>query len=77
MSNIKIVTDTTVIKKITVGTPLATVKRIAVETTISNALDVNSDAVIGGSVLVYDTTSEKWTAQNLLDLQRIDGGDTF
>jgi hypothetical protein len=77
MSNIKVVTDNTIIKKITVGTPLATVKRIAIEATLSNALDVVADGIQDGGVLVYNEATEKWVAQNLLDLQVIDGGDEF
>lgn len=77
MSNIKVVSDRTIVKKITVGTPLAAVKKIAIETTIANVLDVNSENAQTGHLLVYDKDTEMWNAQNLLDLQVIDGGEGF
>lgn len=77
MTNIKVVSNRTIIKKVIVGTPLATTKKISIQTTLANVLDVDTTSVSSGSVLVYDDFTETWKAQNLLNLQTIDGGDGF
>lgn len=77
MTNIKVVSNRTIIKKVIVGTPLATTKKISIQTTLANVLDVDTTSVSDGSVLVYDDFTETWKAQNLLNLQTIDGGDGF
>lgn len=77
MADIKVVSNRTIVKKVIVGTPLATTKKIAIQTTISSVLDVDTSAALSGSVLVYDDFTGNWKAQNLLNLQTIDGGDGF
>lgn len=41
---------------------------------VSNATDVNSTVLEDGSVLVYSTSSQKWTATRQLENQVLNGG---
>jgi hypothetical protein len=81
MSGIKLVSNRTLIKKITVGTPIFTTKRVQIRASLSDIVDVDVDetestdpAVLAGAnghVLVYDATEQKYVSQEL------DGGNTF
>ena len=77
MADIKVVSNRTIVKKVIVGTPLATTKKIAIQTSLSNVIDVDTSTVGDGSILVYDDLTQMWKAGNLLNLQTIDGGDGF
>jgi len=46
----------------------------AVVESISNIADVDTTTLINGSVLVYKTTTNKWTATTVLDAQDVTGG---
>jgi hypothetical protein len=46
----------------------------AVVESISNIADVDTTTKINGSVLVYKTTTNKWTATTVLDAQDVTGG---
>jgi hypothetical protein len=46
----------------------------AVVESISNIADVDTATKINGSVLVYKTTTNKWTATTVLDAQDVTGG---
>lgn len=37
--------------------------------------DVDASTLVNGSVLVYKTTSSKWTSTTTLDAQNVDGGE--
>lgn len=41
---------------------------------MGDILDVDATAKTDGSVLVYKTTSSKWTATTLLEQQELNGG---
>ena len=49
----------------------------AVVETISNIadVDVTTNGKINGSVLVYRTTTNKWTSTTTLDAQNMEGGE--
>ena len=38
-------------------------------------VDVTTNGTVNGSVLVYKTTTNKWTSTTTLDEQRMEGGD--
>ena len=42
---------------------------------ISNIADVDTTTKINGSVLVYKTTTNKWTSTTTLDAQNMEGGE--
>lgn len=42
---------------------------------ISNAVDVDSTDIQNGSVLIYNTSTNKWTATTIFDAQNIEGGE--
>lgn len=46
----------------------------AVVESISNIADVDTTTKINGSVLVYKTTTNKWTSTTILDAQDVTGG---
>lgn len=56
---------------LTVATNLA---NPAVVESISNIADVDTTTRINGSVLVYKTTTNKWTSTTTLDAQNMEGG---
>lgn len=81
MSSIKLVSNKTVVKKITVGTPVFTTKRVQLRARLRDIVDVDVDetntddpTLLGlaeGHVLVFDASKQKYVSQEL------DGGDTF
>jgi hypothetical protein len=46
----------------------------AVVESVSNIADVDTTTKINGSVLVYKTTTNKWTSTTTLDAQNMEGG---
>ena len=81
MSGIKLVSNRTIVKKITVGTPIFTTKRVQLRARLADIIDVDvpetetgDPALLGlanGHVLVFNSVTEKYESQEL------DGGDTF
>lgn len=71
--SILVSTDTTtVVKSITVGRP---VRRVVQATAnINNLQGIDTSAKVNGSVLVYNVSTEKWTATLNLEDQNINGG---
>lgn len=47
----------------------------AVVESISNIADVDTTNTINGSVLVFKTITNKWTATTTLDAQNMEGGE--
>jgi hypothetical protein len=47
----------------------------AVVESVSNIADVDTTTKINGSVLVYRTTTNKWTSTTTLDAQNMEGGE--
>jgi Flp pilus assembly CpaE family ATPase len=43
--------------------------------TIAELEDVNLSSLTSGSVLVYDTNSQKWISKTLLNQQQVDCGE--
>jgi hypothetical protein len=46
----------------------------AVVESVSNIADVDTTTKINGSVLVFKTTTNKWTSTTTLDAQNMEGG---
>ena len=42
---------------------------------MSNIADVDTSVKVNGSVLVYKTTTNKWTSTTTLDAQNMEGGE--
>ena len=64
--------QTTIIKKITVGTP---VRKVTEATANLNELaGINTSAKVNGSVLVYNASSTLWEATLDLEQQNVNGG---
>lgn len=71
--SILVSTDTTtVVKSITVGRPVRRVVQASAD--INNLQGVDTTAKVDGSVLVYNASTEKWTATLDLEQQNINGG---
>lgn len=47
----------------------------ASDLSISQFPDVDSSNLVNGSVLVYKTTTNKWTSTTTLDLQNVEAGE--
>jgi hypothetical protein len=43
--------------------------------TITNATDIDSTNLQNGSVLVYKTSTNKWTSTTILDSQNVEAGE--
>lgn len=77
MSQIKVVSNKTIVKKIIVGVPVNQVKRVDLTARIENILDINTDVTrtdpdgSQGHVLVFDPEERKFVSQVL------DGGNVF
>ena len=47
----------------------------AVVESMSNIADVDTSVRVNGSILVYKTTTNKWTSTTTLDAQNMEGGE--
>ena len=47
----------------------------AVVESVSNIADVDTTTKINGSLLVYKTTTNRWTSTTTLDAQNMEGGE--
>jgi hypothetical protein len=47
----------------------------AVVESVSNIADVDTSVRVNGSILVYKTTTNKWTSTTTLDAQNMEGGE--
>lgn len=64
--------QTTIVKKITIGTP---VRKVTEATANLNELaGIDTSARVNGSVLVYNATSTLWEATLDLEQQNVNGG---
>lgn len=62
-----------------VRVPQVGIQGVSASSNLSNAKlrdigDVDSTTLVGGSMLVYNTSTEKWVTQTLLNQQTMDGG---
>jgi len=64
--------QTTIVKKITVGTPVRKVSEAS--TNINNLAGIDTSAKVNGSVLVYNASSTLWEATLDLEQQNVNGG---
>lgn len=64
--------QTTIIKKIKVGTPVRRIREANFN--LNELLGVNTVGKVNGSVLVYNASSELWEATLDLEEQNINGG---
>ena len=64
--------QTTLIKKITVGTPVRKVSEAS--TNINNLAGIDTSAKVNGSFLVYNASSTLWEATLDLEQQNVNGG---
>ena len=72
-SVVKVAADTTtIVKKITIGTPVRRVSSAIAN--INTLAGVDMSERIDGSVLVYNATTELWQATINLQKQNINGG---
>lgn len=63
---------TTQVKKVVVGRPVRRVQEAG--NAINQATDADVSTLVNGSLLVYNTTSSKWTSTTELENQNINGG---
>lgn len=71
--SILVSTDTTtIVKSITVGRPVRRVVQASAD--INDLQGIDTSAKVNGSVLVYNTSTDKWTATIDLENQNINGG---
>jgi hypothetical protein len=79
MSEIKVISSNTIIKKITVGTPVPQIAQIQVVTDVAELKNVTdpSDQQTNGQLLIFNTSTGNYETGLILNSQTIDGGDTF
>jgi len=64
--------NTTIVKRIVVGTPVRRVSEAALD--LNNLAGVDTSSRVNGSVLVYNSTSTLWESTLNLEQQNINGG---
>ena len=64
--------NTTIVKRIVVGTPVRRVSEAALN--LNNLAGVDTSSRVNGSVLVYNSTSTLWESTLNLEQQNINGG---
>jgi len=64
--------NTTIVKKIVIGTPVRRVSEAALD--LNNLAGVDTSSRVNGSVLVYNSTSTLWESTLNLEQQNINGG---
>lgn len=64
--------QTTIVKSVTVGRPVRRV--VQASSNINDLQGIDTTAKVNGSVLVYNSTTSKWTATQDLENQNINGG---
>lgn len=64
--------QTTIVKSVTVGRPVRRV--VQASSNINDLQGIDTSAKVNGSVLVYNSTTSKWTATQDLENQNINGG---
>lgn len=73
VKRIAVADQTTTIKKVVVGTPVRRVNEV--DRQLSALKDVDLNNLENGSLLIYKTTTSKWTAsKDVEDEQNINGG---
>lgn len=79
MSNVKVVSSNTIIKRVVVGTPVPQVAQIRVVSDLGELQNVNAPSAVAtaGQLLIYNPETEKYDASILLDKQIIDAGEGF
>ena len=79
MSNVKVVSSNTIIKKVVVGTPVPQVAQIRVVSDLGELQNVNAPNNVAedGQLLIYNPVSGEYDASILLDKQTIDAGEGF
>jgi len=75
--NVKVISSNTIVKKITVGTPVPVVAAIEVVSDVADLRNVNDVTAVPGQLLIYDEATKKYVSGITLDKQIIDGGDGF
>ena len=78
--NVKVVSSNTIIKKITVGTPLPTIAQVKVVSTVedlSNVATQDASLDVSGQLLIYNLGTGQYEASAVLDNQTIDAGEGF
>jgi len=79
-NNVKIVSSNTIIKKITVGTPLPTIAQVKVVSTVNDLSNVQGqDAALDvtGQLLIFNLGTGQYEPSAVLNNQTIDAGEGF
>lgn len=66
--------NSTIVKKIVMGTPVRRVSGAGGASTVNDLTDINTNGKVTGSLLVYNASSGKWEATADLENQNINGG---
>lgn len=69
-----VVGSRTIVKKVSVGTPVKRVQASAGSVLLQNIIGIDATNKENGSVLVYNSTSGNFEATRNLELQNINGG---
>lgn len=77
--SIKITSNRTIVKNIKVGTPIPSIKEIRIRNSLRDVSDtaIAPGGIPDGTLIIYNSTTNRWTANSHLKDQVIDGGDVF
>ena len=74
VNNVTVGDNVTVVKKIVVGRPIRRVSTGGGSVNINDIIGVDTSGKTNGSLLVYNSSSTLWEANNNLEEQIINGG---
>jgi len=76
---IKITSNRTIVKNIKVGTPLPAIKEIKIRNSLRDVSDtaIGAGGIPDGTLIIYNSTTDRWTATKHIVEAVVDGGDTF
>lgn len=74
LNNVTVGDNVTVVKKIVVGRPIRRVSGSGGSANIDSIIGVDTSGKTNGSLLVYNSSSTLWEANNNLEEQIINGG---
>jgi hypothetical protein len=66
--------QTTIVKKVKIGTPIRRVSAAGSGLATLSDVDTSTNGLVDGSILVYNSSTSRWTSTTDLEDQNINGG---
>lgn len=66
--------QTTIVKQVKIGTPIRRVNSAGSGVNNLSDVDITTNGLVNGSILVYNSSTSRWTSTTDLEDQNINGG---